>query len=75
MLLFVSPIQLFLKIVSIVQKRTWGEKKKLFNWTKQDKMHKFSRKSSVFEATYNTKLNKQLIHLSVGGWMLGRRCK
>ena len=38
----------------------------LFNWTRQDKMHEFSRKSCFFvfsfpEATYNTKINKQSI--------------
>ena len=44
-------------------------KRTLFNGRQQDKMLQFSRKSSFFQATYNT---KQTIRLSFASWML--RC-
>ena len=43
----------------------------LFNWKRQDKMREFSRKPSFFEATYNTKINKQsIIFCQLDAWLL-----
>ena len=50
-------------------------KRMLFNWTKQDKMHKFSRKSSHSKlcrsTTHTHKKKNQLIHSSFASWILG----
>ena len=42
-------------------------KRTLFNWTKHDKMHELSRKSS-FSKLRTTQ--KQTIHFSFAGWIL-----
>ena len=58
--------------IAILSKTHKRSKRTLFNWTKQDKMREFSRKSSFFQPTYNTK-NKRtinsLIYCQLAAWM------
>ena len=62
------------KEIIIIRSKTHKIKRTLFNWTKQDEMRKFSRKSSFSSyIQHKNKTKKQLIQLilcqfDVGGW-------
>ena len=71
-----KPIRNFAIIASLelfLLQNTQEIKRTFFNWTKQDKTGKFSRRP-VFQATYNIKAEKQTIdsiflcQLDVVGW-------